>query len=78
MKIRISADSTCDLSPEILEKYNIGIIASLPVKNWAERKLADHEGIRAWGSALLALILLALSFLQLISSTFNPFIYYRF
>lgn len=25
MKIRISADSTCDLSPEILEKYNIGI-----------------------------------------------------
>jgi alginate O-acetyltransferase complex protein AlgI len=56
----------------------IGIIASLPVKTWAERKLADHEGIRAWGSALLALILLALSFLQLISSTFNPFIYYRF
>ena len=25
MKIRISADSTCDLSPELIEKYNIGI-----------------------------------------------------
>jgi len=25
VKIRISADSTCDLSPAILEKYNIGI-----------------------------------------------------
>jgi len=26
MSIRISADSTCDLSPAILEKYNIGIL----------------------------------------------------
>ena len=26
MKIRVSADSTCDLSPEILAKYNIGIL----------------------------------------------------
>ena len=25
MKIKISADSTCDLSPELIEKYNIGI-----------------------------------------------------
>ena len=25
MKIRISADSTCDLSPELIEKYNIAI-----------------------------------------------------
>jgi len=56
----------------------IGVIAALPVKGWLERKLEHHEGIRVWGSALLALLLLALSFLQLISSTFNPFIYYRF
>ncbi len=26
MKIRISADSTCDLSPEIVRKYSIGIV----------------------------------------------------
>lgn len=25
MKIKISADSTCDLSPELIETYNIGI-----------------------------------------------------
>ena len=26
MKIKITADSTCDLSPELVEKYDIGII----------------------------------------------------
>ena len=26
MKIRITADSTCDLSPELVRKYNIGIV----------------------------------------------------
>ena len=31
-----------------------------------------------WGAALLGLGVLGLSFLQLISSTANPFIYYRF
>lgn len=25
MRIKISADSTCDLSPELIEAYNIGI-----------------------------------------------------
>ena len=25
MKIKISADSTCDLSPALIEQYNIGI-----------------------------------------------------
>ncbi len=56
----------------------IGIVASLPIKDALEKKLQHREGLLAWGSALLALLLLALSFLQLISSTFNPFIYYRF
>ena len=26
MKIKISADSTCDLSPELIARYNIGKI----------------------------------------------------
>ena len=26
MKIKICADSTCDLSPELVEKYDVGII----------------------------------------------------
>ena len=25
MKIKVSADSTCDLSPELIERYGIGI-----------------------------------------------------
>jgi len=67
-----------------LKQYGVyliaGIIASLPVKNWLEKKLTarKQEALLVWGSALLALALLFLSFLQLISSTFNPFIYYRF
>jgi len=26
MKIKITSDSTCDLSPELVEKFNIGIV----------------------------------------------------
>jgi fatty acid-binding protein DegV len=26
MKIKITADSTCDLSPDLVEKYGIGIV----------------------------------------------------
>ena len=26
MKIKISSDSTCDLSPELIEKYNVSIV----------------------------------------------------
>ena len=33
MKIKITSDSTCDLSKELVEKYNIGIIALTVVKN---------------------------------------------
>ena len=32
----------------------------------------------AWGPPALALALLALSAVKLVSSTFNPFIYFRF
>jgi DegV family protein with EDD domain len=33
MKIRICADSTCDLSPELVEKYDVGIIPLYIVKD---------------------------------------------
>lgn len=33
MKIKITADSTCDLSPELVEKYDIGIIPLYIIKN---------------------------------------------
>ena len=33
MKIKITSDSTCDLSPEILEKYNISVIPLTVIKD---------------------------------------------
>ena len=33
MKIKITADSTCDLPKELLEKYNIALIPLTVVKN---------------------------------------------
>ena len=39
MKIKISADSTCDLSPELLEKYDISVIPLYVTLG--ERTLAD-------------------------------------
>ena len=58
----------------------VGAVASLPVKDALRSALQRRKAERAiqWGSALAGLGLLGLSFLQLISSTANPFIYYRF
>ena len=58
----------------------VGAVASLPVKDALRAALQRRKAERAiqWGSALAGLALLGLSFLQLISSTANPFIYYRF
>ena len=33
MKVKISADSTCDLTQELIEKYNVGITPLYIVKN---------------------------------------------
>ena len=43
MNIRICADSTCDLSPELVEKYNVGIIPLYIVKDGVS--LADGREI---------------------------------
>ena len=58
----------------------VGAVASLPVKDALRAALQRRKAERTiqWGSALAGLALLGISFLQLISSTANPFIYYRF
>ena len=43
MKIKITADSTCDLSPELVEKYNIKIVPLYIVKG--EQSLKDSVEI---------------------------------
>ena len=58
----------------------LGAIASLPVRDALADALSRRgtEKTLRWGAALLGLGVLGISFLQLISSTANPFIYYRF
>lgn len=38
MKIKITSDSTCDLSKELIEKYNIGILPLLIIKDGVEHR----------------------------------------
>ena len=41
MKIKISSDSTCDLSPELIEKYGIGIVPLTIIIYVKERKAGN-------------------------------------
>ena len=64
----------------------LAIPAALPLKVWLQGKLQKKEeggGVLArwtltWGVRILALGVFFLSFLTLLSSSFNPFIYFRF
>jgi len=61
----------------------MAIPAALPLKPLLQRWLEKREGtlsraVSAFAPPLLALGLLGLSFMRLLSSTFNPFIYFRF
>ncbi len=62
----------------------IGILAALPVKDRIQTFLsvrAHHPSAKfllTFGKTGLALLLFALSFLRLLSSGYNPFIYFRF
>ncbi|MBR2666930.1 MAG: MBOAT family protein [Oscillospiraceae bacterium] len=57
-----------------------GVIFSLPVRTKLRAffKRRHCSRLSAWCPVVLALVLFGLSILQLISSTFNPFIYFRF
>jgi D-alanyl-lipoteichoic acid acyltransferase DltB (MBOAT superfamily) len=60
------------------------IIASLPIKIWlknfVDRRRSNYliRFIQTWAPGSIALALLILSYIKLLSSTFNPFIYFRF
>ncbi len=62
----------------------VALVAALPVKNILADLLAKHRGSVwadlgvLWGPRLLALALGFFSLVKLLSSTFNPFIYFRF
>lgn len=62
----------------------ISIVAAMPVKNWLSNFPDKHKSnrllsfVQNWAPGCLALVLLAFSYMELLSSTFNPFIYFRF
>ena len=65
--------------PELI----LAVIASMPVKNYVagfleKRTDAFSTILYAWGPKALALALLALSYMKLVTGSFNPFIYFRF
>ena len=62
---------------EYWPEFLAGILACLPIKPWLQR-LPQDGLLRTWAPKLLALLLLALSYIALITSSFNPFIYFRF
>ena len=70
-----------------LKQYGVFLLAAIPaalpvkqlMQKWLEgRKDAFSQAMAAFAPPLLALALLAVSFMRLLSSTFNPFIYFRF
>lgn len=67
---------------EYWPEWLLAIVASLPVKGWLQEKLKQGgnlgQTILIWAPKGLALGLLGLSYLKLVTSSFNPFIYFQF
>ena len=66
----------------LVPEWLLAIVASLPVKGWLQEKLKQGgnlgQTILIWAPKGLALGLLGLSYLKLVTSSFNPFIYFQF
>ena len=63
---------------EYWPEFLVGILACMPIKPWLEQWLSPDNPLLVWAPKLLALLLFALSYITLITSSFNPFIYFRF
>lgn len=67
---------------EYWPEWLLAIVASMPVKGWLQEKLKQGgnlgQTILIWAPKGLALGLLGLSYLKLVTSSFNPFIYFQF
>ena len=69
---------------QYLPEFILCIIASLPVKTAAEGWLKKREQrpfcgfLQEWFPVGAALLMLALSYLKLVTGSFNPFIYFQF
>ena len=63
-------------------EWVLALIAFLPVKqwlqSWLEARGSAGQAAALWAPRVLALGLLALSYLELVTGSFNPFIYFQF
>lgn len=56
----------------------LAIIFAFPIKNVVASKMENKKEVLEAGSYFVSIVLLALCIISLASSTFNPFIYFRF
>lgn len=63
---------------EYWPEFLAGAVACLPVKRWLEGRVKKEGAVAVLGPKVLALVLFALSYVALITGSFNPFIYFRF
>ena len=67
---------------EFWPEWVLSLIAFLPVKHWAQSWLEDRgntgQATALWAPRVLALGLLSLSYVELVTGSFNPFIYFQF
>lgn len=79
----ISDGQTVYLLKEYWPELCVSVIAVMPVKNAVQAFLQMRESnfgkhLLTWGPRFIGLVLLALSYLKLVTGSFNPFIYFRF
>lgn len=62
----------------------LAVIASVPIKEKAEQLLERNQDngavylIQTFGPKIFALLIFLLSYMKLVSGSFNPFIYFQF
>lgn len=73
----IAYDPSYYLGGRNLLLFLIALLACMPWKQWLGNKISDSVALTVV-RRLVLLLLLALSFVFIITSTYNPFIYFRF
>ena len=76
------SDGINRLTYYVLNQYGVELIAacicSIPVVKWLRKKEQQYGGLLTRGENIWAMAMFGLSIVWLISSSFNPFIYFRF
>ena len=67
---------------QYLPEWVLAFVGCMPVKDWAVQRLRAKgeagELVILWGSRVLAAVLLVICYTELVTGSFNPFIYFQF